>query len=114
MLSGGYLAMAILKNGGDDVKVQPTVEGSIVPFLTALVPLLGREAANWDTESFDDAAGNSLGMQYLGVKNIVQAAREDGIDAGLLEHLMAVMDRAIKDRGGEGGSSVIGSYLLKQ
>lgn len=112
MLGGGYLAMALLNKGGKNTKLAPTVAGSIVPFLSAVVPLLGGEAASWDAGNFDDHGGAPIGMQLHGVKKLVQSAKEDGIDAGALEHLMGVFERVVRDRGGEGGTSVVPSYLM--
>lgn len=111
MLNGGYLAIAMLKKGGLEA-THPFVDGTVVPVMRELVPLLAEEAKAFDEQRFNDAGGNSLGMQHVGLENILQMAADDGLDGGPLEYARNLMARAIRVTGREGVSSVLPQYLL--
>ncbi|KAF9761525.1 hypothetical protein IL306_003784 [Fusarium sp. DS 682] len=110
MFSGMFVAMALLKKGHE--KLEPVVSGSLNPFLGALIPYNGLIARSWDDKAWDDNLGNPIGMQAQSLRNILEACRNDGIDDGFLKNLMMAMERVVKDRGTNGGTAVIGEYLL--
>ncbi|KAM5349455.1 hypothetical protein ACJ41O_005960 [Fusarium nematophilum] len=115
MFSGMFTAMALLKKGHatTDEKLEPVVSGSLNPFLSALVPYNGLLARSWDERAWDDSLGNPVGMQAQGVRNILDACRDDGIDDGFLEKFTTTMERVVRERGPDGGIAAMGEYLLK-
>ncbi|KAI9164005.1 NADPH-dependent reductive aminase [Paramyrothecium foliicola] len=118
MFSGAFVGMGLLKKqkrkGQTEAsKALPGVEKVVVPLLTALVPYVGLLAKSMDEETWDDNMGNPLGMQLEGVKNILLACKEEGVDGTGLEFLATTMERAVADHGGDGGVAVVGNYLLK-
>lgn len=113
MFSGMFVAMALLKKGSPDEKLEPVVSGSLNPFLTALIPYTGLIARSWDEKAWDDNLGNPIGMQAQGLRNILEACRDDGMDDGFLEKLTVAMEKVVQDRGGNGGIALIGEYLLE-
>ncbi|KAH7152571.1 hypothetical protein EDB81DRAFT_930856 [Dactylonectria macrodidyma] len=115
MFGGMFTAMALLKKGHatPEEKLEPIVSGSLNPFLSALIPYTGLIARSWDEKAWDDNLGNPVGMQAQGVRNILDACRDDGIDDGFLERFTVVMERVVSERGPDGGIAVMGEYLLK-
>jgi hypothetical protein len=121
MFCGAFTGMGLLKKqkrqaggeGEEETKVLPAVEKVVVPLLTALVPYVSLLAKSIDEETWDDNMGNPLGMQLAGVKNIIRACEEEGVDGRGLEFLSSVMQKVVDERGGDGGVAVVGKYLLK-
>jgi pyrroline-5-carboxylate reductase len=119
MFSGAFIGMGLLKkqkqgqNQQGQSKTLPGVEKVVIPVLNALVPYVGLLAKSFDDETWDDNMGNPLSMQLEGVKNILLACKEEGVDGAGLEFLASTMERAVTDRGGEGGVAVVAKYLLK-
>lgn len=118
MFCGAFTGMGLLKRqlrrvDGEEVKILPDVEKVVLPLLTALVPYLGPIAKSIDEETWDDNMGNPLAMQLAGVKNIIRACEDEGVDGTGLQFFSSVMQRAVDERGGDGGVAVVGKYLLK-
>ena len=124
MFAGAFVGMGFLKRGGGggggDTSKSPNpeigqvVKGQIVPFLTALVPYLGGIAEMWDKEDWMDNMGNPVGMQLEGVRNILEACREDGIKgAAVLEELGKLMQRAVERHGEDSGVAFVGALMLE-
>jgi 3-hydroxyisobutyrate dehydrogenase-like beta-hydroxyacid dehydrogenase len=126
MFAGAFTGMALLKNqrlgrereeGGEGkggkVEIKGAVDGVVVPVLAALVPYVGLLAEQVDRETWGDSMGNPLAMQAAGVRNILRACEEEGVDGTALGFLAGLMDRAVEEGGGEGGVAVVAKYLLK-
>ncbi|KAK4119588.1 hypothetical protein N657DRAFT_650078 [Parathielavia appendiculata] len=125
MFIGSMTGMALLKKqklrkkaGQEDkeagkVLVKPATDGVMVPLLNALVPYVSLIADNIDKEAWMDDMGNPLAMQMAGVRNIVQACEEEGVDGNGLKYLLELMERAVKDGFGGGGVPAVGKYLLE-
>ncbi|KAH7310684.1 hypothetical protein B0I35DRAFT_439535 [Stachybotrys elegans] len=111
MFSGAFMGMGLIKKQGG--KVLPGVEKVMAPLLGALVPYLGLIAKSIDEETWDDNLGNPLGMQLAGVRNILQACKEEGVDGTGLEHLARLMEEVVKERGGDGGIAAVGQRVLQ-
>lgn len=120
MFQGAFTGMGLLKRqkgqaggGHGDAKVGPAVHKVMVPLLTALVPYVGLIAKSVDEQTWDDSQGNPLGMQLTGVKNILRSCEEEGVDGRGLDFIRSLMQRAVDERGEDGGVAVIGKYLVK-
>jgi len=124
MFAGAFVGMGFLKRGGaggggdtsksPNPKIGQVVKEQIVPFLTALVPYLGGIAEMWDREDWMDNMGNPVGMQLEGVRNILEACREDGIKgAAVLEELGKLMQRAVERHGEDSGVAFVGALMLE-
>ncbi|KAH6971987.1 hypothetical protein EDB80DRAFT_693587 [Ilyonectria destructans] len=64
-------------------------------------------------ERVERAGPEPIGMQAQGLRNILEACRDDGMDDGFLEKLTVAMEKVVQDRGGNGGIALIGEYLLE-
>ncbi|KAF4987440.1 hypothetical protein FDECE_15430 [Fusarium decemcellulare] len=115
MFSGMFVAMALLKKGHTtpDEKLEPVVSGSLAPFLSALIPYTGLIARSWDERTWDDNLGNPIGMQAQGLRNILNACHDEGIDNGFLKYFATAMEKAARDRGADGGIAVLGEHLME-
>lgn len=120
MFCGAFTGMGLLKrqlrqagSDSEETKVLPAVEKVVVPLLTALVPYVSLLAKSMDEQTWDDNMGNPLSMQLAGVKNIIRACEEEGVDGRGLEFFSSVMQKVVNERGGDGGVAVVGKYLLK-
>ena len=120
MFMGAFTGIALLKKqkrdegqGADGVKAKTATDGVMVPMLTALVPYVSMLAENVDKEDWMNDMGNPLAMQLAGVKNIMQACEEEGVDGSGLGFLAQLMERAVGEGFGEGGVPVVGKYLFK-
>ncbi|KAJ6445001.1 6-phosphogluconate dehydrogenase nad-binding protein [Purpureocillium lavendulum] len=100
-------------SGAAKVKVTPAVESVVVPVLTALVPYITLIAKNVDDEAWDDNMGNPLGMQLAGVRNILQACKDEGVNGGALEMLVGLMQKVVDERGGDGGVPEVSRLMLE-
>ncbi|RBQ18391.1 NAD(P)-dependent oxidoreductase [Spongiactinospora rosea] len=81
MFAGARHAAALVATvGGDPVRF---VEQRLVPWLTALLPVLP------STAEADDPADSSVAMQRVAIANIIRASREQGLSGDLLAHLLA-------------------------
>ncbi|KAF1815138.1 hypothetical protein P152DRAFT_247054 [Eremomyces bilateralis CBS 781.70] len=109
MFAGAFVGMGLLQKqlarsgSKGDAKIAPAVEKVVVPLLAALVPYVGQIATAVDEEAWEDNMGNPLGMQLAGVRNILQACKEEGVDGGGLDALASLMQRVMVERGGDGG-----------
>ncbi|GJN80284.1 6-phosphogluconate dehydrogenase nad-binding protein [Purpureocillium lilacinum] len=124
MFSGAFIGIGLLKKQlakaagkGDGaaakVKVTPAVESVVVPVLTALVPYVGLIAKAVDEEAWDDDMGNPLGMQLAGVRNILQACKDEGVNGGALETLVGLMQKVVDERGGAGGVPEVARFMVE-
>ncbi|KAK0701551.1 hypothetical protein B0T21DRAFT_378868 [Apiosordaria backusii] len=114
MFMGAFTGIALLKKqrGGAGQEAKPAVDGVMVPMLNALVPYVSLLAERVDGEKWMDDLGNPLAMQAVGVKNILQACREEGVDGTGLEFLAKLMEKAVAEGFGEGGVAAIAKYLF--
>jgi len=112
MFAGSFIGMALLKRSPNP-SVGGTVKNQIVPFLTALIPYLGHIASAWDEERWEDNMGNPVAMQLEGVRNIVAACEEEGVDATIMVQLMELMKRVVDEHGGDAGVTGVGKLLLR-
>ncbi|KAK4454483.1 hypothetical protein QBC34DRAFT_160202 [Podospora aff. communis PSN243] len=112
MFAGGMAGMALLKRGPGSPKIGKTVKEQIVPIISALVEYLGLLAEAWDGERWGDSMGNPMGMQLEGVKNIVEACREEGVDGRVLEALRGQMEGVVGRFGADSGLAGLGILLL--
>ncbi|KAK4096258.1 hypothetical protein N658DRAFT_569964 [Parathielavia hyrcaniae] len=120
MFIGSMTGIALLKRqvkkdwpGEGKVLVKPAADAVMVPVLNAIVPYVSLIAENIDKEAWMDDMGNPLAMQLAGVRNIVQACEEEGVDGNGLKYLLELMERAVTDGFGAGGVPAVGKYLLK-
>ncbi|KAL2132976.1 hypothetical protein VTI74DRAFT_3046 [Chaetomium olivicolor] len=120
MFMGAFTGIALLKKqrqvaGKDEGKADatPAVNGVMVPMLTALVPYVSLLAERVDQEAWMDDLGNPLAMQDAGVRNILQACEEEGVDGRGLKFLFELMEKAVRDGFGQGGVAAIAQYLFK-
>ncbi|KAM7211784.1 hypothetical protein V8F06_012821 [Rhypophila decipiens] len=121
MFSGAFIGMGLLKRAGTSdgndkstAMIGRVIKEEIVPFLTALVPYLGLIAGSWDEEKWEENLGNPVGMQLQGVRNIISACREEGVDnAGMLDGLADLMARVVERYGSDAGVAGVGEFLLK-
>lgn len=82
------------------------------PMLQALLPSLVGIATVIENE--DDAPYDHPNtMQYHGLKNIVQACEEEGVDGGPLKHLLSVFGAVEEEGGGGRGMGLIGRKFLR-
>ncbi|KAK0620753.1 hypothetical protein B0T14DRAFT_411221, partial [Immersiella caudata] len=112
MFAGGMTGMGLLKRGPGSPKIGQTVKEQIVPIVGALVEYLGLLAEAWDGERWGDSMGNPMGMQVQGVRNIVTACREEGVDGGVLEVLRRQMEGVVESFGADSGLAGLGVLLL--
>ncbi|KAM7189681.1 hypothetical protein V8F33_009929 [Rhypophila sp. PSN 637] len=122
MFSGAFIGMGLLKRAGtsdgndeNTATIGRVIKEEIVPFLTALVPYLGLIAGSWDEEKWEENLGNPVGMQLQGVRNIIVACREEGVDHGgeMLDGLADLMARVVERYGSDAGIAGVGEFLLK-
>lgn len=93
-------------------KVSEVIATKLTPMLQALLPSLVRIATV--IENRDDAPYDHPNtMQYYGLKNIVQACEEEGVDGGPLKHLLSVFEAVEEEGGGGGGMGLVGRKFLK-
>jgi hypothetical protein len=122
MFIGAFTGFALLQNGlkngqtkvgsaaGQSKEekvpnVQHATDAVTVPVLKALAPHVSLLAEQLDREDWLNDMGNSLAMQLEGVKNIVRACEEEGIDGSGLAVLVGWMEAAVKE--GFGAGSVV-------
>lgn len=119
MFSGAFIGIGLLqrqlsKSSKDASKTTSRpVSQVIVPLLKALVPYVTLIASAVDGEAWDDSQGNPLGMQLAGVRNILQACKEEGVDGAGLEPLASLMQRVVDERGGDGGVAEISRLIVE-
>lgn len=119
MFSGAFIGIGLLqkqlsKSGKDASKTTSRpVSQVIVPLLKALVPYVALIATAVDEEAWDDSQGNPLGMQLAGLRNILQACKEEGVDGAGLEPLASLMQRVVDERGGEGGVAEVSRLIVE-
>lgn len=116
LFQGALVGMNILKrSGGDsgDIKVLPGTENITTPIIGALAPLLNRLAHTIDDKSWADNNGNPLDMMLYGIRNIIEAADDVGVDASGFQVLANAMAKGVDDGYGNGDFAVSSNYLLK-
>lgn len=122
MFTGAFTGMGLLQRqlraqggaGGDaKVAVKPLVDKVMVPMLNALVPYVALLADQIDREDWMNDLGNPLSMQAEGVRNIMQACVDEGVEPTGLKLLIELMERGIKEGFGPGGLAIVGKYFLK-
>ncbi|CAG9957115.1 unnamed protein product [Clonostachys rosea f. rosea IK726] len=106
MFAGFFTGIGLLKkqaaNSGASGKIKTRVDSVIVPVLAALVPYLSLLAQTVDDQSYDENAGSPVGMQLVGIRNILKACEEEGVDASGLEALRSLVQRVVDSRGPDG------------
>lgn len=118
MFSGAFIGMGLYKrrlaksNDGRNT-IAPSVDKVVVPLLAALVPYVALIAKAVDEEAWDDSQGNPLAMQLAGVRNILQACKEEGVSGAPLEPLAAMMQRIVDEHGGDGGVAEVSRLMLE-
>jgi hypothetical protein len=112
MFAGSLTGLALLKRGSGASTIAGVVKEQVVPFLTALVPYLEGLAEAWDAERWEDNMGNPMGMQLQGVKNIVEACEEEGVEASMMESLVRVMEKCVGRFGGDSGLPALGRVFV--
>ncbi|KAK2616311.1 hypothetical protein QQS21_000745 [Conoideocrella luteorostrata] len=111
MFAGAFAGISLIrKQVGEDGKVSPSVNRVVVPLMKALVPYLSLIAETVDKQDWDNNLGNPLGMQVAGVKNILQAYKEDGVSGNALEGFLKVMQKTVDSKGGDVGAPAISLY----
>lgn len=120
MFSGAFIGIGLLKKqlsksnkGQTRTETSRAVGQVIVPLLKALVPYVSIIAGAVDEEAWDDSQGNPLGMQLTGVRNILQACKDEGVDGAGLEPLASLMQQVVDERGGDGGIAEIARLITK-
>lgn len=113
MFAGSMTGMALLKRapGSGTPSVGKVVKEQIMPFLTALMPYLEVLANAWDEERWGDNLGNPMGMQLQGVRNIVEACKDDGLGSGVMEELARMMGKVVERFGSDSGLTALGKVL---
>ena len=64
-------------------------------------------------QAWDDDMGNPLGMQLAGIRNILQACKEEGVDGAGLDPLASLMQKVVDRRGGDGGIAEIFKFIVE-
>ncbi|GAB1316398.1 hypothetical protein MFIFM68171_06608 [Madurella fahalii] len=118
MFIGAFTGIALLKRqkregGAGEVGAKTMVDKVMVPVLTALVPYVSLLADQVDREAWMDDLGNPLAMQDEGVRNIMQACEDEGVDGSGLKFISGLMERGVKEGFGAGGVAVVAKYLMK-
>ncbi|KAH6616063.1 hypothetical protein B0J18DRAFT_484919 [Chaetomium sp. MPI-SDFR-AT-0129] len=131
MFMGAFTGIALLKRGlrrstvqgGEDEKeggeeklaaAKPATDAVTVPLLAALVPYVSLLAAGADKEDWlEDDMGNPLAMQAAGMRNILRACEEEGVDGSGMRFISELMDRAVQEGLGAGAVTAISKYLFK-
>jgi 3-hydroxyisobutyrate dehydrogenase-like beta-hydroxyacid dehydrogenase len=82
----------------------------LAPWIEAMAGLLPDLARQVDDRDYAADGGSNLAMQAVGVENILQAARDQGVGTELLEPMLSLMRRRVAD--GFGGDDVPGLIEL--
>lgn len=82
----------------------------LAPWMEAMAGLLPDLARQVDARDYAADGGSNLAMQAVGVENILQAARDQGVGTELLEPMLSLMRRRVAD--GFGGDDVPGLIEL--
>ena len=112
MMAGMVIGLSILKKGSPDGKIGGAIEG-MVPFLQALVPLIGMIAARWDAGEFEENDGHPMSMLVEGVECIKRTCEESGVDFGTMEAFLAKMKEAEAVYGSFSALAALGPLHLK-
>lgn len=113
MFSGTLTAIALLSKRITDntsslsPKISQIISTKLAPLIQSLTPSLVEIAVQ--TEENEKSAGDHPNsMMYHGMKNILLACREEGVDGGGLVHLMGKFEEVVSQGGGEGGMGLVG------
>jgi hypothetical protein len=107
MFAGFFTGLGLIGKQG---RVAPSVNRVVVPVMKAMVPYLSMIADAVDAEDWDNNLGNPLGMQVAGVDNILQACREESVNAASLEAFVRAMRKTVEARGGDVGVPAVAIY----
>ena len=107
-----FKLLSTTSNGQKPGTVTEIVSTKLVPMLQALLPSLVSIVE--DVETGNDSAGDyANSMMLQGLRNIVDACAEAGVDAGGTKHLMAVFEEVEAEGGGSGGFGLVGRKYFK-
>lgn len=84
MFAGGMAAMGLLKKFAlqeGKTGVSSKVTGMLIPALVEFAPLLAMIARDFDTGDMA-ANGFPMGMQMIGLRNVVMACEDEGVEGG--------------------------------
>ncbi|VUC23040.1 unnamed protein product [Clonostachys rosea] len=114
MFAGFFTGIGLLKkqaaNSGAGGKIKTRVDTVMVPVLTAMVPYLSLLAQTIDDESYDENAGSPIGMQLVGLRNILKACKEEGVNPSGLDALGPLMQRVVDSRGPDGSVAEVARF----
>lgn len=115
MFAGLFVGLGLIKKQvGESGKVSPSVNKVVVPVMKAMVPYLSIIAESIDAKDWENNLGNPLGMQVAGVKNILQASREEGVNGASLEAFVRVMEKTVEVKGGDVGVPAVALFHDEQ
>ncbi|GAA3729769.1 3-hydroxyisobutyrate dehydrogenase-like beta-hydroxyacid dehydrogenase [Spinactinospora alkalitolerans] len=113
MLTGAYgmfagFLQAVAMVGTERAEVAEFTSSLLVPWLNAMTTELPRLAERVDTGDHATDVGSNLAMQAAAFPNLVDAAGAQGVDAGLLAPVRALLDRGVAEgHGAEELSSLV-------
>lgn len=111
MFAGFFAGLGLVrKQVGKNGKVSPSVSKVVVPVMTAMVPYLSSIAETIDGNDWNNNLGNPLGMQVAGVRNILQACKEESVNGASLEAFVKTMQRTVDAKGGDVGVPAVALY----
>ncbi|KFY95897.1 hypothetical protein V498_03040, partial [Pseudogymnoascus sp. VKM F-4517 (FW-2822)] len=111
MFAGAFTAMALMRRaGGGEGTLEPRVSGMLNPWMAALIPYQAAMAGSMDRGSFE-SLGNPVGMQREGLRNILRACEEEGVDGGCLAYFGGLVERVVEEKGGDGGLARVEGLL---
>jgi NAD binding domain of 6-phosphogluconate dehydrogenase len=88
--------------GKEEGKVAPLVEMLLKPMLQELLPLLDKLARDMD-EGNMEGGEHPLGMQEVGLRNVLRGCEELGVDGGCLRYLTEMISKVVREGRGEDG-----------
>lgn len=115
MFAGLFVGLGLIKKQvGENGKVAPSVNKVVVPLMKAMVPYLSIIAEAIDNKDWENNLGNPLGMQVAGVKNILQASQEEGVNGASLAAFVKEMEKTVEAKGGDVGVPAVALYHDEQ
>lgn len=112
LFAGSFTAMAFLRKSPSSAKIEEPVSKFVVPLIQSMAPHLSQIAKKWDDKDWSNG-GNPLDMQRIGLGNLLQACKEEGVDGGSLKHFTEIMERGVQEFDSDGGIAQIGPLFLR-
>ena len=119
MLTGGLMAMNLLKRqrasaDGKSPSVENPIRKIVIPLLSSFLPFLGDVAAALDEEDWGRNFGNPVSMQLKGFETILEGMRQEKVSTKGLQLFHDLMQRTLREKGGDAGLAAMGTYMLEE